>query len=755
MSWPKHQDPTDPERIAHAPYNFVPLPEAVVKVELPPDQDRYYTNASDTYNYTGYLDCTLVTLTPLYTRCMMTTDFYKDHGGVPFYDLEPEQQNVRAKFFYLHDIEKPVIPGSSLRGMARTLVQIAGYSKISPVSKEKIFYRAVAGGNDDPLADPYEVLLGKQGRKVKAGYLTRKDGRWQIQPAMKPERIGLKDKGSYAKIKDDFLKHQGLPGFLSFNDMGYRPQYHPVSFSVTDGKVSQIGLPGEYSNRGVLVCAGNMLETNSAGANSPRTRHSLVMGKNEKAAPLNIDENAITEYLNSLTEFQRSAPFDEHKGCLIEGNPVFYVEENGQVYSFGHSPNFRVPMRLFNRQETASPFDLVPEKLRRDNEIDLAEAIFGYVKDKSAGKGKARACAGRVFFSDAEYQSASKGVWLTDRPGASEANIITPNVLSGPKPTSFQLYLTQDNPDTPGQLQHYGSDKTVIRGHKLYWHKKTTRSDIEADPQAVEDFPRQYTRIQPVKEGVIFKFKVHFENLSAAELGALVWVLDLPAGHYHKLGMGKPLGLGSVAIKPRLFLNTRSKRYEQLFNSGNDEWQSGFSDHPADDKEISDLKEKFEKFILEKLKDLGASITGQFKEQSRIQELLNLLRCTPSPDRALVDYPPGLESFEDRPVLPTPQFILKNAEKHQQRSEWVSVAQVEAALAAEPPQLQYSAGDKIKSRIPEADRISGGKVYIRLENGEPGFFKMTEPKFKQVKQREFLLEIVEVTFEGYHLKIFR
>jgi len=51
-----------------------------------------------------------------------------------------------------------------------------------------------------------------------------------------------------------------------------------------------------------------------------------------------------------------------------------------------------------------------------------------------------------------------------------------------------------------------------------------------------------------VKPGVSFTCKMDVENLSPEELGALLWLLDLPEGHYPRLGLGKPLGFGSVRI---------------------------------------------------------------------------------------------------------------------------------------------------------------------------------------------------------------
>lgn len=69
----------------------------------------------------------------------------------------------------------------------------------------------------------------------------------------------------------------------------------------------------------------------------------------------------------------------------------------------------------------------------------------------------------------------------------------------------------------------------------------------------------QYTIIKPIKRNIKFKSRIRFENLTKEELGALLFVLDLPENHYHKIGMGKPLGLGSIEIKPSLFIVDRKR----------------------------------------------------------------------------------------------------------------------------------------------------------------------------------------------------
>ncbi len=57
-----------------------------------------------------------------------------------------------------------------------------------------------------------------------------------------------------------------------------------------------------------------------------------------------------------------------------------------------------------------------------------------------------------------------------------------------------------------------------------------------------------------VRPGTTFTFTVDIRNLTAVELGALLWLLDLGAdpdadpGRFHRLGLGKPLGFGSVRL---------------------------------------------------------------------------------------------------------------------------------------------------------------------------------------------------------------
>ena len=190
---PKHQNPTfyrEDSRgntvQAVAPYNFVPLPDQVHAVTRPPscNLDHY----GDAQSHTGYIDCAFTTKTPLYTRAAMTPSFYAQWGE-KIRDLmkDPTLRADYAQFFTLDQGKTPVVPGSSLRGMIRSLVEIISNSKMQWVTDEALVFRSV--GDRTGLGEYYRTRLMVESPKnhltpkMVAGYIKQVGHRWYIQPA--------------------------------------------------------------------------------------------------------------------------------------------------------------------------------------------------------------------------------------------------------------------------------------------------------------------------------------------------------------------------------------------------------------------------------------------------------------------------------------------------------------------------------------------------------------------------------------------
>ncbi|GEM_PF-120623 len=666
MAWVKQKNPTSKNRTAHAPYNFVPLPETVVNVkgEELPEQNSYLEKQGEMSFHTGYLECTVLTESSLYIRCPLTPAEYdtqaiqikEDEDKIPF----REKLSNKPDFFYQKKKEEPVIPGSSLRGMLRTLLEIVSYSKIESVSKQKLYYRAVA---DPTLGRDYRQTISR----VKAGYVVEKpDGGFTIVPA---QSINGR---TFFKVREEQLL--SFPNFEPMykngkkNEDDYHPQYlRPIWFQPPTGR-DRTGRPietvrsvsdkkGNLPNQGVVVCSGYI---------EGKKKHTVVTAKSNNN-PLEISEDLLRDYRDSLTDFQKDK-LSKKNGCLIDKNPIFYLERNGNIEWLGHTPNFRIPYRQGNK--TATPLDFIPQTLRQPEDLDLADAIFGYIGKSQ--NGKPASYASRVSVGDAYLEGGQ------DNPFYSDESII-PKILASPKPTTFQHYLVQNLPDETRTLKHYGSQpekETVIRGHKLYWHKgEVLVEDVEETKENKED--KQHTMMKPLRAGLKFKFRIYFENLSDIELGALLWVLKLPGeepdSYRHKIGMGKPYGLGSIKINSALKLedrqsrSDRSGRYDTLFDE-NGKWATGWISEPENNDITANSIHAFERFILESVVGKNNKIQN-LAELERIQMLLRLLEY-PGPENSdqteymRIEHPDPISpsgkrnEYKNRPVLPTPLPIL-------------------------------------------------------------------------------------------------
>jgi len=300
--------------------------------------------------------------------------------------------------------------------------------------------------------------------------------------------------------------------------------------------------------------------------------------------------------------------------------------------------------------------------LKSDDITDFAEAIFG----------KESKWASRVFFEDAVLDKGQGDIFVEEA---------SPKILASPKPTAFQLYLEQPKEENTKleELKHWDNEDALIRGYKLYWHRNSPDNSTKKyswnEGKAIND--TQHTIIKPIKRNIKFKSRIRFENLTKEELGALLFVLDLPENHYHKIGMGKPLGLGSIEIKPSLFIVDRKKRYTSLFN--NDTWNLGDEDKTG---EINDFKEVFEKYILRNISYNDKGNASSLWETPRLKQLkimLNwnnteitdwlkktrylMIEC-PHKD---IDYDcicsdsnkDVCNEYRDRPVLPKPEKMIQ------------------------------------------------------------------------------------------------
>jgi len=188
---------------------------------------------------------------------------------------------------------------------------------------------------------------------------------------------------------------------------------------------------------------------------------------------------------------------------------------------------------------------------------------------------------------------------------------LTLAILSAPKPRHKPFYSREpDKREAP------------IRGRKFYFHR----------PQGARERSQkdgQNKTVEAVLPGAVFKFEVEYTNISEADLGLLLFALTLWDDTCHKVGMGKPIGMGSAKIEiVSLQALDRAARYQTLGGG----WGAPLTDQP--------------------LLDFVAKHTAAYRTSTadNLQDLHRILRWDEhAPDT--IGYP-GQQWFKDNPKVP-------------------------------------------------------------------------------------------------------
>ena len=225
-------------------------------------------------------------------------------------------------------------------------------------------------------------------------------------------------------------------------------------------------------------------------------------------------------------------------------------------HAYSHAPN------------TLAQADGV-DPARTLTEASAADRLFGFVgNDNESGT----SLRGRVQIGPVSTSDCSTAV-----PPDGQAYVTLPPLLS-PKPSSGRRFLVpkENFPDSPSKDtrrdQLYDPDYSSLGEATYPTHRSCIGQPLD---KIIEKFSTSGGDLKTneslqlhvrswIKQGNILACRVHFENLSSKELAFLVWPLIpenlSPDGRdvgFHKVGIGKPLGLGLVEariLKNRLYL---------------------------------------------------------------------------------------------------------------------------------------------------------------------------------------------------------
>jgi hypothetical protein len=576
------------------PYNFVPLADVGPMRERAPSQEHFE-------GLSGTIVCRLETLTPFFTPDSAECP---DLGASGRPEGEPEERSgVKASAFdpdwsehdprgqaehkwfnLLRDGDGfPLIPGSSLKGVIRSAAEALSNSCLS------VFDAAYW-----PSWRPFPHTAYAD---------------WEFHGYALRTHVQRRLAGRVASLREGLL--QPFQAAVLPSDVA-RSATH--GSDICDGD-ELTGLGAERPGRGKPIArlggplTGFAHITDVPEGGGKRHQRFLHSGEPDRSEWLTF-EPEVAKAHDEAHKHQRDAdaaadlpafvpvqggPWRRRKRRpLAEGDLVYYRAENRRIVDMGPVELYRVMQRntlgdLLDRHdhgESHRPCGSV-KSAGSWNRLCPSCRLFGWAPSADA---KATGLGGRVYFGPAKWTG------LADHAQARERQTVCGPllILGGPKPQCEQMYLVDARGDNKRVarwdvwggghgMQQHGAD-TRLRGRKLYWHQPDHSDEPDAwyfrqptseDPEVRDD---QNQSAQLLLSGQRFAFEVKFENLTTKELGLLLASLQpslLSSGAddsrtlAHKIGRGKPIGLGSAQVTVRkLTLINRTERYSDPFALG-------------------------------------------------------------------------------------------------------------------------------------------------------------------------------------------
>lgn len=467
------------------PYTFIPVHDGSKK-----SLREYYNSHANLIS--GKIECTL------FTRSQIAIC-----------------DEVSERVFDFFNVDgKPIIPGSSLRGTVRSL------------------YEALTDSCFSSTNDTDEDYFSSRLNKNKCGLLCRENGKYVLYEAKR-----YKDE-SNKRVRD-------IPEgtLVSFNSYVHEKKK-------TDAAQERRGFNNKKAHEEIFYFRDvNSPDSEKKGYVHKVERFFNKFGPNfdsvfEKKG--DIGKEVSDKYIKRLEANIKLTELDSEKNKnkffeLKAYRDLFNKMKDGEAvlpvwYCYLDGHYYFAPSQMSRAVFYNKPIDLLRnkhlDKCSDINNICDACALFGTVNDGGF------ALSSRVRFTDA--------VCVT--PDCLDESYIL-DVLGAPRLSSFEFYLKYNGKD-----ESYTADTpgVEISGRKYYWHNRYIASH-PIDKDAVVGNDNLKRKVQLVRKGSEFRFTVYFDRITEDQLRKLVFTLNLgenrsDSKQCHKVGHGKPLGLGSAKI---------------------------------------------------------------------------------------------------------------------------------------------------------------------------------------------------------------
>lgn len=497
-----------------SPYNFVPAPKES-EVFKPDWAKQVSHDIPFSDSESGEIEIRITAQTPVFIRNGHAKD---------------DQTNEFSHFYDKNGQKHYFIPGTSIKGMLRNVLEIISFSRLNPnlVNNDRYAYRDLT--KDSLYLKKYKA------QEILGGWLLENpDGSWQIEECE-----------NMVFIHHSELKKKGFPfrdEFLNKNPSDKSAQYKYIkakqlnlelnwTFAQTSkqlfGNVTRnMAHFDDNGKPGTLVFSGQSGRRNEYDDPHSGKVHEFVffdapnpksyviskeMQRDFKFIYYNDDKNNISKdwkfWRNDFLE----------KGKKV---PVFFSKSSdGKINHFGLAYMYKLPY-------TNSVHQMQPLNEYNILQMDLATTMFGMTGSKQVASLK-----GRVIFGHA---LASKSAALIQE---------QKEIMANPKASFFPYYITQDSKNT-----NTYENISTLRGFKRYPVHSVTSTGNYDEQQRTN--PNIFSSFKPLDKDTVFTCKIRFNNLKEQEIGALISALTFNGNKncYHTIGGAKAFGYGKVKIE--------------------------------------------------------------------------------------------------------------------------------------------------------------------------------------------------------------
>ena len=479
------------------PYNFVSVDWEDTK------RDSITATLGD---MTGVITCKLYTKTPI--AIPDTASFHED----------PENKHKSYGFMRSPDGQL-MIPAGSLRGVIRSVYEtVTDSCFVTSDPKQRVTRRLTM----------YES--GKPYLLVHTGVS------WELQEA---DRYLI-------KISDDQnhrpFERQEFRSYITWNAIELKRHTYGELISFEPGidyvnnKGINVGtvvraIPGDGSKSGYLYL-GEVPPKDEKGRCQTKKHFESIFAEKVGGIHISVSEELIANLKIIYEQYNKKSV----NKCLSKERRNFYAGvmqriENYETLPVWYNPTTKnISLASIGRIVYCRPIgDMLGVKKPCTERSSLCKAcvLFGTAKDE--GK-----VGSRIRVTDAVLCGEEKII-----PQVILRELASPHISYAP------FYLN-------GRKSTYDTVGATMRGRKYYWHDN--RNDIYRDTEKTE----RNATMDLVDGGnashqSVFSFKIYFNKITTDQLEELKWVLTLGENSIdsqkcHKIGHGKPIGLGSVKI---------------------------------------------------------------------------------------------------------------------------------------------------------------------------------------------------------------